>query len=104
MLGLNGGTEERRAHPRVPVRTQVDVVIAAWAELPVCDISLGGIRLVMPVSPPVGAHLNVEMTLPNKLQLSLAAEVRNVGHPDETGRRAVGLRWLDAEESALLAE
>jgi hypothetical protein len=104
MLGVNGGLGERRAHQRVPVRTQIDVVIDAWAQLPVCDISLGGVRLVMPFSPPIGTRLVVEMTLPNKLQLSLEAEVRNVGAPDEAGRRPVGLRWLETEESALLSE
>jgi hypothetical protein len=103
-MGLGEGTSERREHPRIPVRQRVDVVVNEWALLPVRDVSMGGMRFVMPIAPAISARFVVHITLPNGLLLSLEAEVRYVGPADAEGRHAVGVRWLNADESDLLTE
>ncbi len=86
------------------MRNQFDVVVESWAALPVHDVSLGGLRISMPVAPRIGEHLSIAMTLPNGLQLQLAAEVRYAGPRRNDQMHTVGLRWTDAEEADLLRE
>jgi hypothetical protein len=104
MMGLGEEMIERREHPRIAVSRRIDVVVNEWAQLPVRDVSMGGLRLMMPVAPKIGVSFVVHITLPNALLLSLEAEVRYVGPADADGRHAVGLRWLNPDESELLTD
>ncbi|MBI5510635.1 MAG: PilZ domain-containing protein [Deltaproteobacteria bacterium] len=99
---------ERREFPRHAYTRTVSVSLARWSTLEVMshDISAGGIRLALPIGVTAGDQVTVGLTLPNELQISLAAEVRFVGQGTRPGECVAGLRWLDShgEDAVLLNE
>ncbi|MBN2192194.1 MAG: PilZ domain-containing protein [Polyangiaceae bacterium] len=76
---MEGGTQERRTHLRVPATLAVEYEIPGVAARPatVVDIGLGGTRLESMDPPPPGSPLTVVLQLPGARDKSrLAATVR----------------------------
>ncbi len=85
--------EERRRTERIATRTLVEIRIPDWQVLHrvyTVNISQGGIRVSMPKQPPLGAAVDVIMTLPNGHRLHLPGRVANLS-AGETGD--VGIRF-----------
>jgi c-di-GMP-binding flagellar brake protein YcgR len=91
---------DRRVHRRIaaPARAQLIHADGSRAELPVRDVSLGGVFLFTRTLPaPIGSSLNVEIYLPNTTHVvRLNAEVvRSVAAETPGELLGVGLRFAD---------
>jgi Tfp pilus assembly protein PilZ len=87
--------EERRQTERVATRSLVEVKIPDWEALRsvyAVNLSLGGIRLQLGSRAPLGAALDIILTLPNGSRLHLAGKVAHLG-PEGSGD--VGVRFDD---------
>jgi Tfp pilus assembly protein PilZ len=90
---MTQGPEERRRTERITTRTLVEIRIPDWQVLHLVytvNISQGGIRVSMPQSLPMGAAVDVILTLPNGHRLHLPGRVAHLG-AGETGD--VGIRF-----------
>jgi hypothetical protein len=84
---------ERRRSVRYPTRSLVEVKLPTWDILRAVystNISLGGIRLSMGGRPPIGAAIDVILTLPTGQRLHLPGRIANLA-PDGSGD--VGVRF-----------
>ena len=84
----NGG--ERRSAPRIPARTLVEVRLPDWGALRhvyTVNLSLGGMRLSLGSRAPVGAAVDIILTLPNGERLPLIGTVANLGSGGDIGVR-----------------
>ena len=90
---MTRGFEERRRTERIAARTLVEIRIPDWQVLQrvyTVNISRGGISVSMSKRPPMGAAVDVILTLPNGHRLHLPGRVAHLG-AGETGD--VGIRF-----------
>jgi len=88
-----GGTSERRSAPRITARSLVEVRLPTWETLRsvyTINISQGGMRLSMGAGAPIGAAIDIMLTLPDGTRLHLPGTVANLG-PGQGGD--VGVRF-----------
>jgi hypothetical protein len=88
-----GPTPERRSAPRITARSLVEVRLPTWETLRsvyTINISQGGMRLSMGAGAPIGAAIDIMLTLPDGARLHLPGTVANLG-PGEGGD--VGVRF-----------
>jgi hypothetical protein len=75
-------TDDRRANPRVPLRSEAEVRFLSWEVFRLIytiNISQGGMTLeVGPEEPKVGAELTVKLSLPKGPPIELHAVVKHV--------------------------
>ena len=88
--------EERRSHPRVPVKGDVQGKIETAIETPVLDLSLSGALLEVPFTLPASARYVLKLVLESGSGLELTGEiVRCYVHgfdKDERGQPSVRYR------------
>jgi Tfp pilus assembly protein PilZ len=85
--------EERRRTERIATRTLVEIRVPDWQVLQSVysvNLSQGGIRVSMGKHPPLGAAIDVILTLPNGRRLHLPGQVAHLG---ASGRGEVGIRF-----------
>ena len=73
---------ERRSEPRIATRSLVEVRLPTWDALQrvyTVNLSLGGIRLSLGARAPLGAAVDIILTLPNGERLHLPGKVANLG-------------------------
>jgi hypothetical protein len=88
--GKSGSGEERRTDPRVPTRTLVEVRLPDWDALRrvyTVNVSLGGMRLSLGARAPLGAAVDIILTLPNGERLSLSGTVAHLAGGGDIGVR-----------------
>ena len=93
-----GETSERRSAPRITARSLVEVRLPTWETLRsvyTINISQGGMRLSMGAGAPIGAAIDIILTLPDGTRLHLPGTVANLG-PGAGGD--VGVRFDDLTE------
>lgn len=93
-----GETSERRSAPRITARSLVEVRLPTWETLRsvyTINISQGGMRLSMGAGAPIGAAIDIILTLPDGTRLHLPGTVANLG-PGAGGD--VGVRFDDLPE------
>ena len=105
---------ERRQHPRIRVRSQVEVRWRSWEQFRVAyttDISRGGMRLEIsrdhvPETAASGAPLTVRLILPSADAVEFEAEVRHVSQskPNELGFYWVGIQFREMGDRLQLIE
>jgi hypothetical protein len=81
---------ERRSEPRIPARTLVEVRLPDWGALRsvyTVNLSLGGMRLSLGGRAPLGAAVDIILTLPNGERLHLPGIVANLGDRGDIGVR-----------------
>jgi hypothetical protein len=87
----SGGTEaERRSAPRIPARTLVEVRLPDWDALRrvhTINLSLGGMQLSLGARAPLGAAVDIILTLPNGERVHLAGTVAHFGAGGDIGVR-----------------
>lgn len=85
------GTEaERRSAPRIPARTLVEVRLPDWDALRrvyTINLSLGGMRLSLGARAPLGAVVDIILTMPNGERLHLPGTVAHLGTGGDIGVR-----------------
>lgn len=84
------GFEERRRTERIATRTLVEIRIPDWQVLDrvyTVNISQGGIRVSLPRQPPLGAAVDVILTLPNGHRLHLPGRVAHLNAGGDVGIR-----------------
>ena len=89
------GTSERRSAPRITARSLVEVRLPTWETLRsvyTINVSQGGMRLSMGAGAPIGAAIDIILTLPDGTRLHLPGTVANLG-PGAGGD--VGVRFDD---------
>lgn len=86
-----------RQFQRMPLCRRVNVSLPDWSKLRVWghDISRGGIKLSLPSNVAPGDCVDINLTLPNDVQLDLKAEVRFALADSRPGECRVGLCWVD---------
>jgi hypothetical protein len=97
--------DERRQHPRIPLRAEAEVRFASWEVFRLIytvNISQGGMQVDMPKEPPAGSELVVKLSLPSGPPLELKATVRHV--TASKGRYLVGVQFasLDDQQKDLI--
>jgi Tfp pilus assembly protein PilZ len=96
--------EERRRTDRIATRTLVEIRVPDWQVLQsvyTVNLSQGGIRVSMGRRPPLGAAIDVILTLPNGRRLHLPGKVAHLGaggHDDDVGIRFDDLQPRTGEE------
>lgn len=87
--------EERRAHPRAPLRVNVALSSSHDTYLGIAkDIGEGGIYVAMSAPLACGSIVNVEFSLPNLTKrVVVQGEVRWVSTATEGGLAGCGIRW-----------
>src|SRR6478609_6410437 len=86
----SGNEGERRSAPRIPARTLVEVRLPDWGALRsvyTVNLSLGGMRLSVGSRAPLGAVVDIILTLPNGERLPLSGKVANLGGSGDIGVR-----------------
>jgi hypothetical protein len=81
---------ERRSEPRIPARTLVEVRLPDWGALRsvyTVNLSLGGMRLSLGGRAPLGAAVDIILTLPNGERLHIPGIVANLGTGGDIGVR-----------------
>jgi Tfp pilus assembly protein PilZ len=76
------GAAERRREERVPARSLVEVRLPTWSALQsvyTVNLSLGGMRLSLGARAPLGADIDIILTLPNGERLHLPGKVAHLG-------------------------
>jgi|SRR6266478_1761276 len=89
--------EERRRTDRITTRILVEIRVPDWQVLQrvyTINLSLGGMRVSMGRQPPMGAEVDVILTLPNGQRLHLPGRVAHLG---PTGTDDVGIRFDDLQ-------
>jgi uncharacterized protein (TIGR02266 family) len=88
--------EDRRAHPRAPLRVDVALSSSGETYLGIAkDIGEGGVYVAMSAPLACGSIVNVEFSLPNlTTRVVVQGEVRWVRPPTEGGLTGCGIRWL----------
>jgi hypothetical protein len=89
----SGSGAERRSSPRITTRSLVEVRLPDWNALRgvyTVNLSLGGMRLTLGGRPPLGAAVDIILTLPNGERLHLPGTVAHLGR-DASGD--VGVRF-----------
>src|ERR1022692_3591832 len=84
---------ERRITERIPTRSLVEVRIPDWGALRTVytvNLSIGGMRLSLGARAPMGAPVDIILTLPNGERLHLPGKVAHLG-PGGSGD--VGVRF-----------
>ena len=74
---------ERRTEPRIIARSLVEVRLPTWEALRgvyTINLSLGGMRLSLGSRAPLGAPVDIVLTLPNGERLALSGKVANLGN------------------------
>ena len=98
--------DERRQHPRIPVRLQTEVRFTSWhvySLIYTIDISKGGMSLELPTQPEVGAKLTVRLMQPDGTSVALEAVVRHASQ-GKGGRWSAGVQFTslgDREKQAI---
>ena len=87
-----GGTSERRSAPRITARSLVEVRLPTWEALRsvhTINISQGGMRLSIGARAPIGAAIDIMLTLPDGTRLHLPGKIANLGpgHGGDVGVR-----------------
>jgi Tfp pilus assembly protein PilZ len=96
--------QERRRTERIATRTLVEIRVPDWRVLQsvyTVNLSQGGIRVSMGKRPPLGAPIDVILTLPNGRRLHLPGRVAHLGtssHDDDLGIRFDELQPRTREE------
>jgi hypothetical protein len=73
---------ERRSDPRITARSLVEVRLPSWDALQhvyTINLSLGGMRLSLGARAPLGAVVDIILTLPNGERLHLPGKVAHLG-------------------------
>lgn len=73
---------ERRSDPRIATRSLVEVRLPNWDALQsvyTINLSLGGMRLSLGARAPLGAAVDIIVTLPNGERLHLPGKVAHLG-------------------------
>jgi hypothetical protein len=73
---------ERRSDPRIATRSLVEVRLPTWDALQhvhTINLSLGGMRLSLGARAPLGAAVDIILTLPNGERLHLPGKVAHLG-------------------------
>jgi hypothetical protein len=81
---------ERRTEPRIPARTLVEVRLPDWDALRrvyTVNLSLGGMRLSLGSRAPLGAAVDIILTLPNGERLPLQGTVAHLAGGGDIGVR-----------------
>jgi hypothetical protein len=84
---------ERRSDPRITTRSLVEVRLPNWDALQsvyTVNLSIGGMRLSLGSRAPLGAAVDIILTLPNGERLALPGTVANLG---AGGGGDVGVRF-----------
>lgn len=97
--------EERRRTQRIATRSLVEIRVPDWQVLQsvyTINLSQGGMRVSMAKRPPVGAVVDVILTLPNGQRLHLPGKVAHLGRgeTDDVGIRFDNLQPTTREEIA----
>ena len=93
MTTARAGPPRRRSAPRITARSLVEVRLPTWETLRsvyTINVSQGGMRLSMGAGAPIGAAIDIMLTLPDGARLHLPGTVANLG-PGEGGD--VGVRF-----------
>lgn len=88
-----GPASERRRSERITSRSLVEVRLPSWSTLRdvyTVNLSLGGMRLSLGGRPPLGAAVDIILTLPNGERLHLAG---TIAHLDPDGSGDIGVRF-----------
>jgi hypothetical protein len=73
---------ERRSEPRIASRSLVEVRLPTWDALQrvyTVNVSMGGMRLSLGARAPLGAAVDIILTLPNGERLHLPGKVAHLG-------------------------
>jgi Tfp pilus assembly protein PilZ len=92
---------ERRSDPRITTRSLVEVRLPNWDALQhvyTINLSLGGMRLSLGARAPVGAAVDIILTLPNGERLHLAGKIAHLGSGTSGD---VGVRFEDLNARTL---
>lgn len=92
--------DERRAHPRIPMRVQTEVRFTSWAVFSLIytiNISKGGMNLELPESPKIGDLLEVMLAPPDGPPVALQAVVRHTA-PAKRGF-SVGVEFQNLDDA-----
>jgi hypothetical protein len=84
---------ERRTDPRINTRSLVEVRLPNWDALQsvyTINLSIGGMRLSLGSRAPLGAAVDIILTLPNGERLALPGTVANLG---AGGSGDIGVRF-----------
>jgi hypothetical protein len=84
---------ERRSDPRISTRSLVEVRLPNWDALQsvyTVNLSIGGMRLSLGSRAPIGAAVDIILTLPNGERLALPGIIANLG---SGGGGDVGVRF-----------
>jgi Tfp pilus assembly protein PilZ len=85
-----GGNSERRSAPRITARSLVEVRLPSWEALRsvyTVNLSQGGMRLSVGARAPLGADVDIILTLPNGTRLHLPGKVAHLGDGGDIGVR-----------------
>jgi hypothetical protein len=85
--------DERRSEPRIAARSLVEVRLPTWDALQrvyTINLSMGGMRLSVGARAPLGAIVDIILTLPNGERLHLPGRVAHLG---ASGSGDVGVRF-----------
>src|SRR5215471_17941319 len=78
----NEDSADRRRETRVPTRSLVEVRLPDWSTLQrvyTINVSMGGMRLSLGARAPLGAAVDIILTLPNGERLHLPGKVAHLG-------------------------
>jgi hypothetical protein len=104
LRSLRGDADDRRKHPRAPVRAKLKIIPlqeprwTAPIELWTRDIALGGIGVVCPIDFPQGMRFLVQLPRSNGTTLILLCTVRNSA-PLSGGFYATGASYVEVAAS-----
>jgi c-di-GMP-binding flagellar brake protein YcgR len=86
---------DRRQHPRIPMRVQTEVRFTSWAVYSLIytiNISKGGMNLELTEEPKADAKLTVRLRQPDGSAVDLEAVVRHT-QQTKSGRWSVGVQF-----------
>lgn len=92
--------DERRKHPRVPMRVEAEVRFASWhifSLIYTINISRGGMNVELPEEPKLNTALVVKLAPPDSPPFELDAVVK---HVQKTGRGfSVGVEFQNLDDA-----